>query len=34
VDVETLDKGRGVASDRMRDGKIVSGIGMMESKSD
>jgi two-component system NarL family sensor kinase len=29
VDAEISDKGRGIASDRMREGKIVSGVGMM-----
>lgn len=29
VDAEIFDKGRGIPSDRMREGKIVSGVGMM-----
>jgi signal transduction histidine kinase len=29
VDVKVSDKGRGIASDRLRKGKIVSGVGMM-----
>jgi signal transduction histidine kinase len=29
VDAEISDKGRGIPSDRIREGKIVSGVGMM-----
>jgi signal transduction histidine kinase len=29
VDAEISDKGRGIPSDQMREGKIVSGVGLM-----